>query len=203
VRTRDPRSVQFQARWRGAIDSGDVDLTFRRWRRRQVVAGHRYRTAAGMLEVDEVEEVDPSTLSDADARRAGHADVATLLAGSPGDPSLPLYRVRFHPVAGPDPRDELAHDGLLTADDVAALTARLDRLDRAATDGPWTQETLRLVDAHPEVRAAELAAMVGRETAPFKLDVRKLKNLGLTISLERGYRLSPRGEAYLRARPSH
>jgi hypothetical protein len=41
--------------------------------------------------------------------------------------------------------------------------------------------------------------MVGRETAPFKLDVRKLKNLGLTISLEVGYELSPRGQAFLDA----
>jgi hypothetical protein len=32
------------------------------------------------------------------------------------------------------------------------------------------------------------------------VDVRKLKNLGLTLSLEKGYRLSPRGEAYLRLR---
>ena len=36
-------------------------------------------------------------------------------------------------------------------------------------------------------------------TAPFKLDVRKLKNLGLTYSLEVGYRLTPRGAAYLDA----
>ena len=33
----------------------------------------------------------------------------------------------------------------------------------------------------------------------FKTDVRKLKELGLTESLEVGYRLSPRGEAVLRA----
>ena len=39
---------------------------------------------------------------------------------------------------------------------------------------------------------------VGRETQPFKTGVRKLKALGLTISLETGYRLSPRGEAFLR-----
>ena len=35
-----------------------------------------------------------------------------------------------------------------------------------------------------------------------KLDVRKLKNLGLTISLRVGYELSPRGAAYLRAAAS-
>ena len=58
---------------------------------------------------------------------------------------------------------------------------------------------LRAIAARPATRAADLAAGFGRETQPFKLDVRKLKNLGLTISLEVGYRLSPRGEAYLAA----
>ena len=33
--------------------------------------------------------------------------------------------------------------------------------------------------------------------AAFKRDVRKLKELGLTRSLEVGYELSPRGRAYL------
>jgi hypothetical protein len=48
------------------------------------------------------------------------------------------------------------------------------------------------------VRAGDIAEKLGRERDPFKLDVRKLKNLGLTLSLEVGYRLSPRGEAYVR-----
>jgi hypothetical protein len=47
------------------------------------------------------------------------------------------------------------------------------------------------------VRAPDLAAGLGRETLPFKADVRKLKELGLTESLLVGYRLSPRGRAYL------
>ncbi len=33
----------------------------------------------------------------------------------------------------------------------------------------------------------------------FKRDVRKLKELGLTLSLRVGYRLSPRGEAFMEA----
>ena len=45
----------------------------------------------------------------------------------------------------------------------------------------------------PATRAVELATALGRERTPFKTDVRKLKELGLTESLERGYRLSPRG----------
>jgi ribosomal protein S19E (S16A) len=47
------------------------------------------------------------------------------------------------------------------------------------------------------VRAPDLAASVGRETKPFKIGVRKLKELGLTESLPVGYRLSPRGRAFL------
>jgi hypothetical protein len=47
------------------------------------------------------------------------------------------------------------------------------------------------------VRAPDLAASLGRETLPFERDVRKLKELGLTESLEVRYRLSPRGRAYL------
>ncbi len=57
---------------------------------------------------------------------------------------------------------------------------------------------LELIAENPGVRAPDLAARMGRETLPFKRDVRKLKELGLTESLEVGYRLSPRGRAYRR-----
>ena len=57
--------------------------------------------------------------------------------------------------------------------------------------------TLGLIATRPAVRAGDLAASVERDVAPSKLDVRKLKARGLTISLEVGYRLSPRGRRYL------
>jgi len=65
--------------------------------------------------------------------------------------------------------------------------------------GKWTATTLRLIQAHPRVAASRLAAKLGRETHPFKADVRKLKHLGLTQSFEVGYEVSPRGLAYLKA----
>jgi hypothetical protein len=58
---------------------------------------------------------------------------------------------------------------------------------------------LELIDARPGVRAGDLADSFGMERLAFKADVRKLKALGLTESLEVGYRLSPRGAAYLSA----
>ena len=75
------------------------------------------------------------------------------------------------------------------------------RLARYDAHGPWTRETLELIAARPATRAGDLAAELGRERLPFKADVRKLKALGLTESLEVGYRLSPRGSAYLARTP--
>jgi hypothetical protein len=193
----------FEQRFREGVQDGSVTVTFRRWKRRQVVVGNRYRTAVGRIEVDGVDVVGEHDIGEEDVRRAGYPSKAALVGDLRGTADLPIYRVRFHAVAGPDPRDELAADAALSEADLAELEKRLARLDRASRGGPWTRQTLGLIAAHPAVRAGDLAEMVGREREPFKLDVRKLKNLGLTISLERGYRLSPRGEAYLsRAAPT-
>ncbi|WP_191253647.1 hypothetical protein [Amycolatopsis oliviviridis] len=62
----------------------------------------------------------------------------------------------------------------------------------------WSQETLRIIADNPGRRAQELADLLGREKEPLKVGIRKLKGLGLTLSLEVGYRISPRGAAYLR-----
>jgi zona occludens toxin (predicted ATPase) len=76
---------------------------------------------------------------------------------------------------------------------------RLDRLDRLDRPAAWTRATLGAIAVQPGRRAAEVAALVGRDIAAFKPDVRKLKALGLTESLEVGYRLTPRGHAVVAA----
>lgn len=182
---------------KAAVEAGELTLTFRRWRRPQVVAGRLYRTVVGRLAIDSVEVVPARAITRADAVRAGYPSVAALLRELPGEETLPIHRIAFHLHDGPDERDQLAHDDDLAPADVEAITRRLDRLDRASAIGPWTRQTLELIAAHPERRAPDLAAMVGRERDPFKLDVRKLKGLGLTLSFPVGYRVSPRGEAYL------
>jgi hypothetical protein len=85
------------------------------------------------------------------------------------------------------------------ATEIADIRHRLERLDRASHHGPWTRDVLRAIGDNEGLRAAELAAAFGREKLPFKLDVRKLKELGLTESLRPGYRLSPRGRVVLAA----
>jgi hypothetical protein len=189
----------FEHRFAALIADGSVTVTFRRWRRRQALAGRRYRTPGGIIEVDDIREIGPAKISERDARRSGYPSAAAVRDDLRGDPASPVYRIAFHAVAEPDPRAELAADAALTPGDIAEITKRLDRLDRASSHGPWTRAVLDAIAAHPATRAPDLASSFGRDTAPFKIDVRKLKNLGLTLSLPVGYRLSPRGEAYRNA----
>ena len=177
------------------IEAGEIDLAFRSWVKPAAKAGGSQRTHVGVIAFDTVERIDPATITDDDARRAGapSADAVRLeLAKRPGD----AYRLTLRR-AGDDPRVALRDAAELDAEALAAIVVRLARLDRASSIGPWTQTTLELIAGHPERRAGDLAEMVGRERDPFKLDVRKLKNLGLTESLLVGYRISPRGNAVL------
>lgn len=191
-----------EKRSRDGIFDGSITVLFRRWKRRQVVAGRVYRTAAGLIDVTTVEVVDPAALTDEDAAPAGYPNADALRADLRGSDADPVFRLGVRPHAGPDLRQVLSEDAVLDEAAVAEISRRLDRLDRASPIGPWTAVTLDLIAANPGRRAPDLAAELGRETQPFKLDVRKLKALGLTHSLPVGYRLSPRGQAYLTARPS-
>ena len=173
---------------------------FRRWRRRQVTPGNVYRTAAGRVIVESVNEVSPERIRDADAMAAGYRSVAEALMDLQGDESDPVYLVRLRHVDEPDPREVLANDTDLSTSDVEEIAGRLAKMDRTSPRGPWTDETLDIIGRRPAIRAGDLAEELCRELLPFKVDVRKLKNLGLTLSLEKGYRLSPRGEAFLRMR---
>jgi hypothetical protein len=178
------------------IMTGSVTLAFRRWDRPRVRPGGTQRTAAGVVRFDSVEEVDPATLSEADAAAAGVRSLAELRRLLERRDGAHVYRMRVGP-AGADPRVALREQADLADEDRRAVDARLDRMDAARADGPWTREVLRLIAERPGVRAPDLAASLGRETLPFKRDVRKLKELGLTHSLVVGYELSPRGRAYL------
>jgi hypothetical protein len=190
--------VRFEQRLRDGIHSGAIVLAFRRWKRSQVVAGGRYRTGIDMVEVESVEVVEPSSVNAAQAREAGYASVHELLADLRGDQASPIYRIRLRRIDEPDPRDELARAGSLTGADIADIASRLARMDRSSSRGPWTGTVLALIADRPGIVSTVLAEAMGWERQDFKLHVRRLKELGLTLSLDVGYRLSPRGESYLK-----
>ena len=182
---------------RGIAD-GSVTRAYRTWDRPRVRPGGRQRTPVGVVAFDAVTPVEREALTDADARAAGLTGLEELLALSDRREGA-IYRVDLH-LEGPDPRVAL-RDALPDDAAMADVERRLERLDRASHHGPWTRDTLRAIRDRPGERATDLAASFGRQRDPFKLDVRKLKELGLTESLLVGYRLSPRGRAYLRLPP--
>lgn len=180
------------------IRTGEVTLAFRRWRRPTVKAGGRLRTAIGELAIESVTRCTPAAITETDARAAGFGSCAELLAELDAREQGDIYRIALR-FDRPDPRIALRETGALSSDDVASLAQRLDRLDR--TVGPWTRPVLHHIAAHEGQAAADIAKSLGVEKAWLKQNIRKLKELGLTESLETGYRLSPRGKALLDALP--
>ena len=186
------------------IVRGEVTLVFRRWRRPTVRAGGTLRTAVGVLRILDVAIVEETDVSDAEAAAAGYDSRAALLADLPAREGRRLYRavVAF---GGTDPRIALREQDALSDADVEGLLLRLRRLDAGSVEGPWTLRVLSAIEAQPGVVSTTLAARLGCERAWLKAQVRKLKNLGLTISLRVGYELSPRGRVvleHLQGRPA-
>jgi hypothetical protein len=134
----------------------------------------------------------------AEARAAGHDSLESLrehLATGEGV----VYRVQLH-YAGADPRGVLREETELDSEALARLQEKLARLDARSRQGAWTWATLRAIARHPGLYSGDLADQLGFERMWLKAQIRKLKELGLTESLEVGYRISPRGEALLRSR---
>ncbi len=179
-----------------AIKHGQVTLAFRRWRRPSVRSGGRLLTAAGQLEIRTVVPIAATDISNRDALRAGFPSREALLDELDRRTEGTLYRIEFGALTA-DPRVALRQQAALSGADHEALRTRLSRLDARAADGAWTRRVLELIRDHPGLRAADLCRLAGQDRLPFKVNVRKLKALGLTESLEIGYRLSPRGAALL------
>ena len=182
------------------LTSGAITVTFRRWQKPHVKPGGRYRChPIGVIEVEAIALVKTESITAKDATSAGFATrdalVAYLAELGPLDDATQVYRVVFHH-GGDGDRVPLALEADLDAAMVEMITAKLARMDLAA---PWTKKTLAIIEKNPRIAASKLAAKLGRETLPFKVDVRKLKKLGLTQSFEVGYEISPRGRAYLEA----
>ena len=178
------------------IQAGEITVAFRRWRRPTVATGGTLKTAVGVLAIESVERIDENGITSVDAARAGLTDVEAVKAELAKRPKGELYRITFR-LQGPDPRIELRETTGLPEEEWQRVKRRLERLDAAGSTGPWTRATLEAIQGGEGVRAGDLAPALGMEKEAFKLNVRKLKNLGLTESLGTGYRISPRGRELL------
>ncbi|SEP07811.1 hypothetical protein SAMN04488052_108133 [Aquisalimonas asiatica] len=188
----------FRKEFLEGIRAGAVTLAFRRWRRPSVREGGTLLTPVGQLSIRSVEPVTLNQISEEDAHRAGYKSRQALLDELQRRSEGEVYRIVFGQLR-PDPRVELREAPVATEAEFEGLRRCLIRLDARAPEGAWTVRTLETVESHPGVRAGDLSGLVGQDKELFKVNVRKLKNLGLTESLGTGYRLSPRAEALLRA----
>jgi hypothetical protein len=179
------------------IAQGTITVVFRRWPTPRVKPGSTFKTPIGVVAADTVDKASVLKLADADARAAGYPSKAALLNELAKYPDGQLYRIAVR-LAGADPRIALRADATLSAADADRLERQLAAMGARSKDGPWALPILRLIGKRPGVLAARLAASLGMEVTLFKPRVRRLKELGLTESLEVGYRLSPRGRAYRR-----
>jgi hypothetical protein len=186
----------FQRRFHERIRSGEIRCTVRIWQRSHVKVGGRYALGGGAIVVDKIQETRIDDITAALARRCGFASLADLLKTAKHGPGERVFVIDFHydGKAGARPKPET---DAVSTEEIAKLVQRLEAMDQRSQIGAWTLATLRAIEARPGVLAAKLARSLGRPRDEFKRDVRKLKTLGLTFSLEIGYRLTPKGEALL------
>jgi hypothetical protein len=93
-------AVEFSRDLRPHVIAGDVTVSFRLWSRPKVKVGGRYPVGPAVIEVDSVELVPFSTVTEADVALAGEADLESLRrraahSGPITDDTL-VYRVEFH-----------------------------------------------------------------------------------------------------------
>lgn len=197
ARIRTDRPMLFKYRFHQAIANGEIEVTYRAWRRARVRVGKTYRlNANGVLEVQDVHEIPVAGITDAMASAAGFASrdalFRQLFPARAGEPGATVFEVRFCYL--PDPRTVVADVSAgITEDAIRGLLDRLRAMDSRSRTGPWTGGILALIEANPRVAASRLAPRLGLETVPFKRNVRKLKALGLTISHDVGYNLTSLG----------
>lgn len=153
-------------------------------------------TAAGVVAIDAATAVARADVSPQDASAAGYGSCEQLLDVLDRHDGT-IYRIQLH-YAGADPRIKLRASDRICDTEFEQLAEKLCRMDRLSKEGAWTWRVLRLIERHPMLAAGSLAEKAGVEKQWLKLHVRKLKNLGLTISHQPGYELSPRGMAVLK-----
>jgi hypothetical protein len=101
--------VQFSPDLRDRVADGTITVSYRLWSRPKVKVGGVYRSGSVAIEIDDIELLPFSSITDEDLARTGENDVGALRrraahAGPIGDDTL-LYRVEFHVARQPDDDD--------------------------------------------------------------------------------------------------
>jgi hypothetical protein len=178
------------------IKSGKISLAFRRWKKMSVKKGTLQHTGIGQVIIKDIVEVKEESIKNSDAVKAGYDRLDELLkALKAGEGVIYKIKVKYH---GEDPRIKLREQNLVGNEGLEQLKNKLGWLDHYSKEGVWTKDVLLAIQNHPRLKAVELAKIVGKDKLWLKINIRKLKNLGLTISHNPGYELSPLGETLIK-----
>ena len=177
------------------IKSGKITLAFRKWQKASVKIGSLLHTSVGLVEIRKIEPVNENDITEQDALNAGFADKTQLLKSFTHNSTGTIFKisVNYHSA---DPRIKLREQTELSEQQFTDLKKKLERLDNHSKQGHWTGEILLTIKDNPNLHAIGIAKLAGFEKEWLKLNIRKLKNLGLTISHNVGYELSPLGNRF-------
>jgi len=175
------------------IRSGKVTLAFRKWKSTELKKGSLLKTSIGLVEITDLAIINEPHINAIDAEKSGFLNLESLLHSIHTNDTGRIYKihVRYY---GEDPRLKLSNKSTLGQGEINALKAKLLQLDKYSRNGFWTKDILTAIEKYPKNSAAELSVKTGKTKEWLKLNVRKLKNLGLTISHDPGYELSPTGK---------
>ncbi|MDZ5698934.1 ASCH domain-containing protein [Chelativorans sp. M5D2P16] len=143
-----------------------------------------------------MEPADEAVLGEEEAQSAGFASLDELRHDLRDGEGRSLYRIELCGIEV-DRRVPLRQESALAPQEAAAIEEKLSRWDKANGRKGYHRAILDAIAAGGGVAAARIAEQLGVEKLKLKRDVRKLKELGLTESLDVGYGLSPRGRALL------
>jgi hypothetical protein len=97
--------VQFSAELRDRVADGAITVSYRLWSRPKVKVGGVYRSGSVLIEIDDIELLPFSSITDEDLAQTGEPDIECLRrraahAGPIHDDTL-VFRVEFHVVPEP------------------------------------------------------------------------------------------------------
>lgn len=181
------------------IRSGRITLAFRKWKKTSVRKGSVLLTSIGVIRITDITETDFAKITEEEAQQAGYANVQALVTELDKTINGVIYKIQLSHEKSDGAT--LRQDAQITVEELDELKDKLMKLDKFSNQGKWTVKVLQAIKENPQLPAAELAPKVNKEKEWLKTNVRKLKSLGLTISHEPGYTLTPLGEYVLEMLP--
>jgi hypothetical protein len=177
------------------IKSGEVTAALRKWKKPTVKQNGTLITRIGQLSIDKLDRIELEEVDHKILKACGIEDFESLKKKFFDRKEGDLYLIRFS-VKGPDPRIDLRNNTEWTAEELSNLKKKMTSWDNNFT-APWTLRVLKHILENPHKRAADNSVDLDIPKDKLKLNIRKLKAQGLTISHSVGYELSPRGKKLL------